>query len=129
VAERIKGDEPLAAKLAQYNARRDEMREALAGPGPGGKVSRAEAARAHARLGMWCEQNGLKPEATAHFTSAVVLDPYRDVTWKHLGYVKYNGRWMTPAQVEDERRGAEAQREADKGWLPLLTSWRDRNAR
>jgi len=47
----------------------------------------AEVAAAHARLGVWCEQNGLKPEATAHFTQAVVLDPHRDSAWKHLGFV------------------------------------------
>ncbi len=63
----------------------------------------------HVKLGLWCEQNGLKAEAIAHFTQAVVLDPYRDATWKHLGYVKHDGRWVSREQAEAEpsrRRGA-----------------------
>ncbi len=78
----------------------------------------------HVKLGLWCEQNGLTAEAIAHFTQAVVLDPYRDATWKHLGYVKQDGRWVSREQAEVERADASAQQKADRSWEPQLRRWR-----
>jgi hypothetical protein len=124
VVERLKEDEALTAKLAEYNRRRAELEQRLGKPGRGGPASQQSDARAHVQLGMWCEQAGLKAEATAHFTSAVVLDPYNDATWKHLGYVKRDGRWMSPEQVTAERREAAAQNKADRYWGPTLRKWR-----
>jgi len=38
---------------------------------------------------MWCEQQGLQPEATAHLTMVAQLDPGREAAWKRLGYKKH----------------------------------------
>ena len=84
----------------------------------------AEVAAAYAKLGVWCEQNGLKPEATEHFTQAVELDPYRDSAWKHLGYVKHNGRWMNREQITAEEKEAIEQTRADRLWEPRLKRWK-----
>ena len=70
----------------------------------------------HVRLGLWCERNGLNPEAMAHFTQAVVLDPYRDTTWKHLGFVRHLGRWMTHEQIAAEAIENKRQRKSDADW-------------
>ena len=118
--ERIKADDALAAKLAEYEQRRskltaDEIRSQQAADRLEQKgdyeaaysarlKSNRRLAQAHVELGLWCDPNGLKPEATAHFTMAVHLDPYRDSSWKHLGYVKRNGRWTSREQAAD--RGA-----------------------
>ncbi len=121
VAAKLKADEALSAKLAAYNTRRDALLQVSGKPG---KNSRAALAKAHVAVGMWCEQNALQAEAMAHFTSAVVLDPYRDASWKHLGYVKHNGHWMSRGQMGDERREADAQRRANLFWEPKLRKWR-----
>ncbi len=116
-------DEALTARLAAYNSRRAELDRKLARTGRA-RLSRQEAARGHVSLGMWCEQNGLKAEATAHFTSAVVLDPSHDATWKHLGYVKHEGRWVSAEQFAADCREAEEQRKADRVWESRLRKWR-----
>lgn len=141
VRAKIEADEALARKLAEYNRRRAQLeahdrRDVLASAEDArksGNYALAESKRfwyarktapEHVKLGLWCEQNGLKPEAIAHFTQAVVLDPYRDATWKHLGYVKYDGRWMSREQAEAARADATAQQKADRYWEPVLRRWR-----
>ena len=109
VAARLKADAELAARLAEYNARRAKL---------------ADKADEHWKLALWCEQQGLKPEARAHFTAVVRLDPGRDAAWKKLGCQKHNGRWMTPAQVDAELAERLAQQKADKRWRPRLEAWR-----
>ncbi len=123
VGEAAKGDEALTARLAAYNGRRAELDRKLARTGRA-RLSRQEAAHGHVNLGMWCEQNDLKAEATAHFTSAVVLDPDHDATWKHLGYVKHEGRWVSAEQLAADRLESEEQRHADRTWEPRLKTWR-----
>ena len=58
-----------------------------------------ERAEDHQKLALWCEQNGLKDQAIAHFHQAIRLDPSREVAWKHLGYKKVGGRWQKPEAV------------------------------
>ena len=91
--------------LAEYNARRSSLKNT---------------ADAHWKLALWCESQGLKAEALAHFTGVTRLDPRRDAAWKRLGCRRVNGRWMTDAQVEAERNEVEAVREASRRWKPLL---------
>ncbi len=83
-----------------------------------------ELAQAHVSLGLWCEQNGLNPEAMAHFTTAVHLDPSREKSWRHLGCVKRNGRWMSPEQANAEERDEHEQKLANRRWEPLLKKWK-----
>ena len=118
VAEKVKDDEALTARLAEYNARRAKA---------------PESADAQWTLALWCEQNGLDAEARAHFSVVTRLDPSREAAWKRLGCKKVNGRWVTEAQVAAEKDEAEAQKKADRHWKPLLTKWRgwlgDKNKR
>lgn len=76
------------------------------------------------RLALWCERNGLEPEADAHLQLVVRLDPGRTAAWHHLGYERHGGRWMTPEQIEDAEAEAEAQRAANEHWSEALTRWR-----
>jgi hypothetical protein len=134
--ERIKADDALGAKLAEYEQRRskltaDEIRSQQAADlvEKSGDYNAAYSARlrinrrlaqAHVELGLWCDSHGLKPETTAHFTMAVHLDPYRDLSWKRLGYVKRNGRWTSRDQAAAEEREGREQKQADRSWEPLL---------
>jgi hypothetical protein len=109
VAEKVRADEALAARLAEYNDRRART---------------PETADAQWRLALWCEENGLEAEAKAHLSAVVRLDSSREAAWKKLGCRKVAGRWLTDAQVAAEKAEAEAQKQADKKWKPLLTKWR-----
>lgn len=90
-----------AQALAEYNA--------LAEKAP-------STAAAQWKLGLWCEEHGLKPEAYVHFSEVVRLDPRRDAAWRKLGFKKYHGRWTTDAEIAEEN----AQKKADKLWVPRL---------
>src|SRR5262249_10137585 len=70
---------------------------------------------------QWCDRNGLKDEAQAHYAAVVRLDPKRGAAWKKLRYKKRGGRWMSDEQVKDEAE----QRKADKVWVPKLERWDD----
>jgi hypothetical protein len=109
VSERVKADEALTAKLAEYNGRRERM---------------PDTADAHWKLGLWCEQNGLQPEARAHFSSVTRLEPGNDAAWKRLGFKKHGKRWATDEQIKAEEAETLAQRKANEYWKPLLTKWR-----
>ena len=98
-----------AAALAEYNTRRANI---------------TNTADAHWKLGLWCEQKGLKGEATVEFLAVTQLDPRHESAWKRLGYEKQNGRWTTAAQVATMRAEAEAQRKADLHWRPLFLKWK-----
>jgi hypothetical protein len=109
VAARVESDRMIAARLAEYNARREET---------------PETADAQWALATWCDRQGLKPEALAHYTSVTRLDPARDAAWKRLGCVRHHGRWMRPEQIAAAVAETEAQRRADLHWHPLLERWR-----
>jgi hypothetical protein len=78
------------------------------------------------KLALWCEQNGLKQQASAHLYQVLKLDPKRDAAWKHLGFKKLNGHWDKPERVAAAKAAAELQRKANSYWKPILE--RSRNA-
>ena len=101
-------DKSLAKKLEAYHARRADLEAALRTKKLD-TAGRHAAAVAHEKLGSWCEQQGLKDQATAHFSTAVQYDPYLDAPWKHLGYIRHRGRWMTRETIHAEEQDAALQ--------------------
>jgi hypothetical protein len=93
----------------------DDSGEALAKYN-GLKEKTPDTAAAQWKLGIWCEQHGLKAEAYVHFTAVVRLDPRRDAAWRKLGLKKSGGRWLTDEQLAEENE----QRKAEKVWAPRL---------
>jgi hypothetical protein len=77
-------------------------------------------ADAQLRLANWCLENGLKDQATAHYTVVTRLDPSRDVAWIRLGYKKFKDRWFKPDELEARKLEAECQKRADIQWKPRL---------
>ncbi len=69
-------------------------------------------AAGHWKLGLWCEQNGLKPEAYLHYGKVIELDPRRDAAWLKLGFKKVGGHWRTADQLAAEA----SQKKVDKDW-------------
>jgi len=94
VSRKVESDAEMARNLAEYNGRRAKT---------------PYTAEAHWRLALWCEEKGLKPEALAHLTTVVRLDPKREGAWKRLGYRREKGRWVTEAQLSAARRGGSAE--------------------
>lgn len=73
-------------------------------------------AAAQWKLGIWCEEHGLKGLATLHFEAVIQLDPKRDAAWRKLGFKKSGGRWTTDEKIAEARE----QKQADKVWAPRL---------
>jgi len=109
LAEQAREDANTAAALAEYNARR---------------VRAPKSAEGHWKLALWCEETGLKAEATAHLTACVRLDPGRTVAWKRLGFKKVSGRWTTDVQIAADKAKSQAQAAADRRYPALLAAWR-----
>jgi len=105
IHDQLEADETTSAALAEYNGRRARM---------------GNSADSHWKIAMWCEQQGLMSEATAHLTVVTQLDPGREAAWKRLGYKKQGRRWVTDLQLAAEKAEAEAQKKADKRWTTLL---------
>ena len=77
------------------------------------------------KLALWCDQNGLKEQATAHLYQVLKHDPGREAAWKRLGFKKVGGRWVKPEILAAAKAESEAQARATKLWKPRLEQWRD----
>ena len=100
-AAKVEAADHSGEALAKYN----ELREKT-----------PETAAAQWKLGIWCEQHGLKAEAYVHFAAVVRWDPRRDAAWRKLGLKKFGSRWLTDEQIAEESE----QKKADKVWGPRL---------
>ncbi len=110
IAKSVQDDPDRKARVQEYLQRRAKT---------------PERAEDHQKLALWCEQNGLKDQAVAHFHQAIRLDPSREVAWKHLGYKKVGGRWQKPELVQAQKHEDDLQSRANKHWKPLLEKWRE----
>lgn len=110
VGETVRSDEAMAAKLAEYEARREAT---------------PRFAQAQYELALWCEENGLKPEATAHFTLVTQIDPKRADAWRKLGCEQLHGKWVPADQAAAQQAEEDAQRAADLQWEKVLRYWKD----
>jgi hypothetical protein len=110
IADRARSDPAALAIREEYMARRN----------------RAEyTADDQWKLARWAEEHGLTAEAMAHDTAVTRIDPTREAAWKKLGCRRFEGRWMTAAQIDALRADREAQVRADKHWGLLLEKWKE----
>ena len=58
------------------------------------------------------------------YTLAVHLNPGLEDAWRHLGYVRHEGRWLPPDEAQAARDEVRAQANATKYWEPLLKKWK-----
>jgi hypothetical protein len=105
IAEAVTSDRARSALLSEYDAKR---------------MKAPYTADGQWSLGLWCDERGLRDQAKAHLTAVVRLDPTRDAAWKRLGFKKHDGRWTTDAEFAAGRLEAEAQKQADRQWKPIL---------
>jgi RNA polymerase sigma factor (sigma-70 family) len=102
-------DDAFSATLEAYKVRRQKA---------------ANTAEAQWKLANWCEQKGLKDEATSHVVAVTRLNPDHELARKRLGFKKINGRWVTAELVEDEQAEIAARKEGNLHWRPLLVRWK-----
>ncbi len=98
----------------------DPVRQAIINEYLARRVKTADKADAQFKLGSWCEQNGLKEQALAHYSEVLRLDPSREAAWRHLGYKKQGSQWVKPEEAAAAKKEAERQKRADKVWKPKL---------
>jgi tetratricopeptide (TPR) repeat protein len=103
----------------------DPERQALINEYLDRRVKTASKADAQLRLAAWCDQNGLKDQAVAHYNEVIRLDPAQQAAWRHLGYKKQGGQWVKPEEAAAEKKDAERQKRADRAWRPKLERLRD----
>ena len=72
------------------------------------------------QLASWCDKNGLKDRALAHYQEVLRLDSGNEAVWRRLGYKKQGDQWIKPDAMAAERQDAERQRRSDKQWRPRL---------
>ena len=89
------------------------------------RAKAADRAEDQWKLALWCEQNDLKQQATAHLFRVLQLDPSREAAWRHLGYKRIGGHWDKPERVAAAKAEADQQHKSDKHWRPLLEKWRE----
>jgi tetratricopeptide (TPR) repeat protein len=110
VSREVQDDPDHKARIQEYLKRRVQLRE------------RADD---HWKLAVWCEQNGLKEQASAHLYQVLRLDPWRESAWKHLGYKKVSGRWVKPDDAAAAKVEAREQQKANNHWKPILERLRN----
>ena len=84
-----------------------------------------DTADAQMKLAAWCDENGLKEQAIAHYSAVTRINPSRDSAWKHLGYKKQGDRWVKPDEAAAAKQEAARQKQADKHWKTKLERLRD----
>ncbi len=58
------------------------------------------------KLAIYCIRNNLKEQSTAHWSAILELDPNNVEARKHLGFERYQGRWIKRQDVVAERTNA-----------------------
>jgi hypothetical protein len=89
-----------------------------------GRVQLRERADDNWKLAMWCEQNGLKEQATAHLHQVLRLDAKCENAWKRLGYKRMGGHWVKPVEAAAAKAEVEQQK-ANNHWKPILERLRN----
>ena len=107
VSEQLKADAAYSANIAEYEALRART---------------GNSAGSHWKLALWCEQHGLKPQATVHLVHVTQLAPWYEAAWKRLGFKRRRTRWATDEQVAAEQAEIEAQNgvPTNSGWPVLV---------
>lgn len=101
---RLRGDE--VASITPAPTRLDLYRERAA-------AARKDDASAQVELATWCRDKGLLDLEKKHLRAAIALDADHAEARKRLGYLRYDGRWLT----EDEYRRARGLVKVGNEWL------------
>ena len=105
VGKRVAADKP----LAEYRKRRDAL------------VDRADDHRA---LAQWCHKHKLADLERIHWAKVLEFNAQDAEAIAGLGLQLFEGRLLTPKQLEAARQRAIEGRQALKRWQPQMVKWR-----
>jgi hypothetical protein len=105
VPKRTAGDGVLAA----YRKKRDAL---------------VDTADNHRELARWCRKHNLPEEQRVHWAHVLEFNPQDAEALAALGLELYQGRLMTRAQIEREKKAAGERLRATQAWQPKLLKWR-----
>src|SRR3990170_907170 len=74
---------------------------------------KADDLEGHYQLALWCKDKNLGTQARKEFEAVIRIDPDHENARKELGYVKYDGKWMT----EDEAKMAQGYVKYKGAWF------------
>ena len=63
----------------------------------------ADTAEDQFRLAMWCDEHKLPKQRKLHLQEVIELDPDHAQSREKLGYVKRDGKWMTPNEMKEAK--------------------------
>ena len=74
-------------------------------------------------LAAWCEEKGLISDRKRLLNNALKVDPEHERAHEMLGFVKFDGEWMTKAKAEAARRKAYEAEMKEKGYVEVDGVW------
>ncbi len=110
VAQQIRDDPAGIALISEYNERRS---------GTPAKVD------ALLKLAQWCAERRLNEQAALLYNQVLVLDPSREIAWRHLGYKKQGKGWVKPEHLAAAKHNSALQKQADRSWKTKLEKMRE----
>jgi hypothetical protein len=75
-------------------------------------------------LARWCRKNKLASESELHWATVLSLDPTNEEAIRALDMRWKNGRLVSRNETEQDKRLAQAAKDAVKHWEPLIAKWR-----
>lgn len=75
------------------------------------------------KLANWCKENRMSSKANKHLKQIIDLDPNHAEAREMLGYVKFEGRWVTKKEQEKLQEEAEAKEKEAAGLVKYNGEW------
>jgi hypothetical protein len=83
----------------------------------------AKSAADYYDLGLWCQEKKIKNEAKRCMKRAIELEPDHEGARTYLGFVRYEGEWMTPEERDAKVRAKEEADMAAQGFVRHGDRW------
>lgn len=75
------------------------------------------------KLVKWCKENRMSSKASRHLKQIISLDPNHVEAREMLGYVKFEGRWVTKKEKEKLEQEADAREKEAAGLVKYNGEW------
>ena len=75
------------------------------------------------KLVKWCKENRMSSKASRHLKQIISLDPNHAEAREMLGYVKFEGRWVTKKEKEKLEAEADAKEKEAAGLVKYNGEW------
>ncbi len=75
------------------------------------------------KLVDWCNENDMKSHARNHLKEILEYDPNNEEARKRLGYVKNQGKWITPRELAILKEKEDREEKQSKGLVEYKGEW------